>query len=56
MFTNVIIICLKDHKKDPQNYRRVSLTSVPEKVMEQIITCNTEDNQGFMPRQQGCPA
>lgn len=34
---NVISICKKDRKEDPQNYMLVIITSVLEKVMKQII-------------------
>jgi len=30
-------ICKEGRKEDPGNYRRVSLTPVPRKVMERII-------------------
>ena len=48
-------ICKKSHKEDPGNYRRVSLTLVPEKVMEQIIlgeiTPHVRSIQGIRPSQ-----
>jgi len=54
---DVTPIYKKDHKKDPGNYRPVSLTLVPSKVMEQItlreITQHVWDNQGIRPSQQG---
>jgi len=34
---NVIPVFKKGKKKDPGNYRPVSLTSIPGKVMEQLI-------------------
>lgn len=34
---NVSAVFRKDRKEHPENYRPVSLTLIPEKVMEQII-------------------
>jgi len=43
--------------EDPGNYRPVSLTSVPGKVMERFIlsalTGHVKDNQGIRPSQHG---
>ncbi|RMC19379.1 hypothetical protein DUI87_03989 [Hirundo rustica rustica] len=47
----------KGAKEDPGNYRPVSLTSVPGKIMEQFIlsaiTQNLQDGQGIRPSQHG---
>jgi len=47
----------KGRKEDPRNYRPVSLTSVPGKVMELFIpsalTGHAKDNQGIRPSQNG---
>ncbi|RMC13000.1 hypothetical protein DUI87_10529 [Hirundo rustica rustica] len=53
--TNVTPIHKMDRKEDPGNYRSVSLTSVPGKVMEQfilsVITQHLRDGQGIRPSQ-----
>ena len=45
----------KGCRDDPGNYRPISLTSVPEEVMEQIIlseiTWHVQDNRGIRPSQ-----
>ncbi|NXG02903.1 RTXE polymerase, partial [Sakesphorus luctuosus] len=52
---NVTLIHKKGCKADPGNYRPVSLTSVPGRVMEQIvlsaITQHLQDRQGIRPSQ-----
>ncbi|KAK4815646.1 hypothetical protein QYF61_005208 [Mycteria americana] len=54
---NVTPVFKKGRKEDPGNYRPVSLTSVPGKLMEQIIlsaiTWHVENNQGIKPSQHG---
>ncbi|KAJ7423523.1 hypothetical protein WISP_33453 [Willisornis vidua] len=54
---NVTPIHKKGCKENPGNYRPVSLTSVPGKVMEQIIlnaiTQYLQDGQGIRPSQHG---
>ncbi|KAK4833063.1 hypothetical protein QYF61_027725 [Mycteria americana] len=54
---NVTPIFKKGRKEDPGNYRSVSLTSVPGKLMGQIIlsaiTRHVENNQGIKPSQHG---
>ena len=54
---SVTPIYKKGCKEDPGNYRPVSLTSVPGKVMEQVvlreITQHVRDNRGIRPSQHG---
>ncbi|KAJ7417534.1 RNA-directed DNA polymerase from mobile element jockey-like protein [Willisornis vidua] len=54
---NVMPIHKKGCKEDPGNYRPVSLTSVPGRVMEQIIlnaiTQHLQDGQGLRPSHHG---
>uniref|UniRef100_A0A8D0F699 Reverse transcriptase domain-containing protein n=1 Tax=Strix occidentalis caurina TaxID=311401 RepID=A0A8D0F699_STROC len=54
---NVTPIYKKGRKDDPGNYRPVSLTSVPGKLMEQLIEStilqHMQDNQGIRPSQHG---
>ncbi|KAK4821664.1 hypothetical protein QYF61_027132 [Mycteria americana] len=54
---NVTPIFKKGQEEDPGNYRPVSLTSVPGKLMEQnilsAITWHVENNQGIKPSQHG---
>ncbi|KAJ7418152.1 hypothetical protein BTVI_30445 [Pitangus sulphuratus] len=49
--------CKKGQKDDPGNYRLVSLTSVPGKLMEEIISSDiiwhVQDNQGIRPSKHG---
>ncbi|GAB0206850.1 mitochondrial enolase superfamily member 1 [Grus japonensis] len=54
---NMMLIYKKGKKEDPGNYRPVSLTLVPGKVMEQIILSvimwHVQDNQVTIPSQHG---
>lgn len=54
---NITPVYKKGLRKDPGNYRPVSLTSVPGKVMEKIMLCVTEkylkDNGISRPSQHG---
>jgi len=47
----------KGWKEDPGNYRPVSLTLVPDKIMERfilsVLTGHVKDNQGIRPSQHG---
>ena len=50
-----MLIYKKGCKEDPEYYRPVGLTSVPGKVVEQVILCaitwHVQDNQGIRPSQ-----
>ncbi|NXT11799.1 PO11 protein, partial [Prunella fulvescens] len=54
-WASVMLIYKKGGKEDPGNYRPVSLTSVPSKVIEQfilsLITQNLQDSQDIRPSQ-----
>jgi len=54
---NVTSTYKQGRKEDPGNYRPVSLTSVPGKVMEcfilSLLTRHVKDNQGIRPNQHG---
>jgi len=54
---NVTPIYKKGWKEDPGNYRPLSLTSMPGKIMERFIlsalTQHVKDNQGIRPSQHG---
>jgi len=53
----MILIYKNGQKEDSGNYRPVSLTSVPGKIMEpfilSVLTKHVKDNQGIRPSQQG---
>jgi len=55
--TNVQPIYNQGRKEDPRNYRPVSLTSVPGKIMERFtlrtLTGLVKDKQGIRPSQYG---
>jgi len=52
-----MLIYKKGRKEDPRNYRPVSLTLGPGKIMERFIlsalTRHAKDNQGIRPSQHG---
>jgi len=54
---NVTPIYKKGQKEDPSNYRPVSLTLMPGKMMERfivsVLTGHVKDNQGIRPSQHG---
>ena len=57
---NVTPIFKKGSRKEPGNYRPISLTSVPRKVMQSFIRCSlgsllTEAQYGFLPK-ESCEA
>jgi len=57
MIDSVTPIYKKEQKEDPGNYRPVSLTSEPGKIMEQfilsVLTGHVKVNQGIRPSQHG---
>jgi len=54
---SVTLIYKKGWKEDPGNYRPISLTLVPGKIMERfilsVLTERVNDNQGIRPSQHG---